>query len=247
MRRLLLSLSAFAVAAITLSGCCGTLVQGEVRTVDHMPIEGARVTVDESGVVRHTDAEGRYSVALHCRNDPYLVRVIADGYPETSDWLNSPGGHITRNFILGGDESQPASPREYGGAPRADPEPDYEPDYEPGAPPARRDPPRSSRRDPPAREDPPIRSQRARIPKRACPECSTEVPVGDRECPGCGAVYLSNDTPPARRATPPPARRTPPAEQPSEPVKTTKSCPACGTDIAKGDRDCSGCGATILD
>ena len=88
--------------------------------MDHLPIEGARITVDETGNVRYTNADGRYQLALPCRADPFLVRVIADGYPEISDMIDSPGGHITRNFVVGGDESGAPEPRpgsrEAGGA-----------------------------------------------------------------------------------------------------------------------------------
>ena len=265
MRSLVLSLGAFAISALTLSGCCGTLVQGEVRTMDHIPIEGARITVDETGAVRFSNQDGRYSVALPCRAEPFLVRVLADGYPEVSDIIDSPGGHITRNFVVGGDESGAPQPRpgsrDSGApAPRDDyePEPEYRPEPEPERP-VRRDPP--PRRDPPARRPPPRRtgSQSADTPSRPCPDCDTEVPRGDTNCPSCGARYIGANAPtPPRRARPPadrsepartsePARAEPARSEPARADTGGKSCPACGTSVPKGERDCGGCGATVLD
>ena len=79
----------------------------------------------------------------------------------------------------------------------------------------------------------------------------TEVPRSDTHCPSCGARYIGEAPP--RRARPP-ARRSEPARSAeparSEPARADtggKTCPACGTSVPKGERDCGGCGATVLD
>ena len=176
-------------SALLLGGCCESLLQGEVRTVDHQPVQGARVSVDETGAVRYTDHNGRYAVALFCRpGQPYLIRVLASGYPEISDMIDSVGGHITKNWVVG--EDAPAAPRQrFEQQPEDQPEPEYRPEPEPEyrpepepeyrpepAPPARREPP------PPARSP-----SRANKSNRTCPECETVVPADSRNCPGCGA------------------------------------------------------------
>ena len=238
-------------SALLLGGCCESLLQGEVRTVDHQPVQGARISVDETGAVRYTDHNGRYAVALFCRpGQPYLIRVLASGYPEISDMIDSVGGHITKNWVVG--EDAPAAPRQrFEREPEPEPEyqPEPEPEYRPEPTPPARQPTPPVRRDPP----PPVRSpSRADKSNRTCPECETVVPQNSRNCPGCGAVYLGPNSrapervDPPRRETPP-ARSAEPKPEPSRAHRadTGKTCPECGTGVAKGDSSCAGCGADV--
>ncbi|MGE0707659.1 MAG: carboxypeptidase regulatory-like domain-containing protein [Planctomycetota bacterium] len=187
----------FAALAL-LSGCCSTTISGTVTTLDgNEPVSGAVVSVDGlQNAHARTNAMGRYRLRdLPCRDQAYIVRVVAAGYPELWDEVRADGAGVVKDFALGAgpapgprdDTPVPVRPQVEDPAPAAQPDP--EPEQPAPRPRPRPHRPRPQPQPQPSAEEPAPAPAPARE-GRNCPACETFTPKGTTHCPGCGArVY----------------------------------------------------------
>lgn len=92
--------SSLIVLCTLLAGCCSTHLKGTVVDGKGRPVAAAYIGLKGVEGEVETDAEGKFTVEVDCREAPYLVRITAPGFEFLGEEVVLKDSEVKRTFTV---------------------------------------------------------------------------------------------------------------------------------------------------